>query len=364
MGGRHRIDESALRNASQALEMFREVGDKRLAGLALLAQSEAHRRCWSLEDAKTSAESALLVFKELGDQLNQARALHSLSQSFVARAGFAAGAAKFQEAVELFRESGARRFEAEELQHLADALLLDGRPRAALLAAEQSLAIVKHLGEGKVAEAKAFLKVSESLLALNKGHAALKRAQEGASLGGEAEALALKVIVRCQLQLGKPKEALVAARAAQKVWSVQEALQEVPDQELKVRAFQDEALALARLGDIADAARCLDDAASMADKADLLVVKASIHRGAAEMWLNAGGLKEALAAATAAEEAAERLGDRPGQASDLRDVATAHGIMGNLPQALTAAAESQKLFQEIGDTLGEARALELLANLR
>jgi len=348
----------------QALQMARDASDTKLSGIALLAMSETYLERPALVEAQSAAEAALKVFEELGDRFNRGRALAATGRCYLAGGKTAVGKKAAEAAIEIFREEGARRLEAEEFIYLSEHLLNAGKAKSALGAAEQGLTLLKVLGTAsKVEEMAALIKVSDCLLALNKGKTAILRGREAAKRCKEAgehwaEAMALQIVAAAQLCVGKRKESLRTAQAAKEV------LAEKNHDSLMARAMRDEAAALAVLDDYEDACGRLQDAASLASKAGNLTLQAAILRYLADVHINRGMFKEALSSAREAVEVSERQADKRNMAKGLETVGAAMGVLGNFTQATTSAKECQDLYQDVGDPLGEERALELMAKLR
>jgi len=344
----------------EALHMLRDVGDKKLEGLALLAMSETYMMRPALVEAKSAADAALKVFEELGDSLNKAKALRAGGRCSMASGKVTAGEQAIQAAIATFRQQDARRLEAEEFIALSELLLNVGKAKAASCAAEQGMVLLKVLGASEVEEIAALIKVSDCMLALNKGRSALMRGREAARrcTGKRGEAMALQIVAAAELHLGKRTQSLATAKQGQEVAT------QSGDESLIARAIRDEAAALAVLNDHEEACRRLQEAASLAAKAGNLTLQAAIHRFAADVHINKGNFKEALSSAREAVEASERQGDKRNMARGLETVGTAQGVLVQFPQATTTAQECQELYQEVGDPLGEERALELMAKLR
>eukprot|EP00435_Cladocopium_sp_Y103_P026652 s2928_g6.t1 len=215
---------SAMRQLRQLVPRYRsptEYPQRRLDDcVCILGASPAHN---SESEAKTlhcageSLKAAATCFfdaNELGDSLNKAKALRDGGRCSLASGKVTAGEQAVQAAIEIFREQDAKRLEADEFIALSELLLNVGKAKAALCAAEQGMVLLKVLGASKVEEVAALIKVSDCMLALNKGRAALMRGQEAAKRckGERAEALALQDKPRCAPQLLHKAEAWCAER--------------------------------------------------------------------------------------------------------------------------------------------------------
>ena len=78
--------EEALERALEAVEVFRELGDRRFQGLALLAQAHTHVQRGTkseipeeLERALEVAEEAHELLRTVGDRVGEGKALHTIA---------------------------------------------------------------------------------------------------------------------------------------------------------------------------------------------------------------------------------------------------------------------------------------------
>ena len=90
----------------------------------------------------------------------------------------------------------------------------------------------------------------------------------------------------------------------------------------------------------------------------------AISAGLANLLRNDGPWPSAIAVQTAAVAAAERLGDRAGQARALTELGNLRGLTGDYPGAEASLQAALKLRQQTGDKAGQAHALTELANMR
>ena len=105
---------------------------------------------------------------------------------------------------------------------------------------------------------------------------------------------------------------------------------------------------------------CLDHAAETGQGARVVALTA----GLAALLRIDGPWAEAIARHAAAAHAAERLGDRSGQASALTSLGNGRLPVGDYPGAMRAAEDALGMYRDIGDRLGQANALDTLGNAR
>jgi predicted ATPase/class 3 adenylate cyclase len=114
----------------EALELWREIGDKREIANALYNLSFEHA---VIEDPQRRAaigtalqEEALALYRELGDEPGEANALWGIGNYLYVNAVEDQGVSRFREALEIFRRTGERTMEAWALHMLGSALLRRG----------------------------------------------------------------------------------------------------------------------------------------------------------------------------------------------------------------------------------------------
>jgi tetratricopeptide (TPR) repeat protein len=120
-----------------------------------------------------------------------------------------------------------------------------------------------------------------------------------------------------------------------------------------------QALAWAR-ADRASLLACLDHAATAGQHARVIALTA----GLAELLRRDGPWADAVTRHTAAAQAAQRLGDRPGQAHALNDLGVARWLTGDYPAAAQDLELALGIYRDLGDRLGQAHGLNWLGAVR
>ena len=120
-----------------------------------------------------------------------------------------------------------------------------------------------------------------------------------------------------------------------------------------------QALAWAR-ADRASLLACLDHATRTGQHARVVALTAAL----AEFLRRDGPWADAITRHTAAVQAAQRLGDRLGEANALSDLGIVRRLTGDSPGAARALEQALGIYRDLGDRLGEANALLSLGNVR
>jgi tetratricopeptide (TPR) repeat protein len=124
-------------------------------------------------------------------------------------------------------------------------------------------------------------------------------------------------------------------------------------------ADREQALAWAR-AERASLIACLDHATGTGQDARIIALTA----GLAGLLRHDGPWAEAVTRHTAALRAAQRLADRPGQASALTSLGIVRGRTGNYPAAARDLEEALGISRDLGDRPGQASALTSLGDVR
>jgi tetratricopeptide (TPR) repeat protein/transcriptional regulator with XRE-family HTH domain len=120
-----------------------------------------------------------------------------------------------------------------------------------------------------------------------------------------------------------------------------------------------QALAWAR-ADRASLLACLDHAAATGQHARVIALTAAL----AELLRRDGPWADALTRHAAAVQAAQRAGDRLGQANALNDLGNLRRLTGDYPGAAQAQEQALAICRDLGDRRGQANALNYLGSVR
>ena len=120
-----------------------------------------------------------------------------------------------------------------------------------------------------------------------------------------------------------------------------------------------QALAWAR-AERASLLACLDHAVTAGQHARVIALTA----GLAGLLRRDGPWADAITRHAAAVQAAQRLGDRLGQASALNDLGTVRRLTGDYPAAAQVLEQALGIYRDLGDRLGQASALSDLGGVR
>ena len=120
-----------------------------------------------------------------------------------------------------------------------------------------------------------------------------------------------------------------------------------------------QALAWVR-ADRASLLACLDHAAATGHHTRVIALTAAL----AELLRRDGPLADAIIRHATAAQAAQRAGDRLGQANALSDLGSVRRLAGDYPGATQALEQALAIYRDLGSRLGQATALHHLGNVR
>ena len=138
---------AATAAAGQALELFRDLGDRVGQGDAINSLGHMHRRTGDYPASVTCHQQALDLFRDLNHRRGQAEALFGLSQAYWATVGYPPARACAEQALELFRDLGHRHGQADALNELGFIQQLTGDYPAAATSQQQALELYRDLGD-------------------------------------------------------------------------------------------------------------------------------------------------------------------------------------------------------------------------
>lgn len=100
--------DDALESFQQALEIYREIGDRTGEGKTLGTLGQFYRKLYSYYQALVSFQQALIIFRELGDRTREAATLFVIGEAYYFLEQYPQALESFQEALSTFRETGDR----------------------------------------------------------------------------------------------------------------------------------------------------------------------------------------------------------------------------------------------------------------
>jgi len=366
--------EEAIKAAMQARELFAELKDAKMEGIALLGLVNAritkgtkHDSRQELERAIQAASDALPLFRSIQDTNGEAKALHSLAVTYSYLDAPEETAKYGKQALALWRELGVKKFEGMELRCLGEWQLANEKPDEALKLAEAALKVFEELGNGKGWEAAALSTVVRTHLKLEdieKAHQLVKDAarsfQSRADEAGEVTALSL--MVEIQLAKDDKPEALAAA---ERCLDAIKGLSKRTAADRKFEANMIHTIAQIHLAEEAytraldwckDAVALCKDIGDKQQHALVLHTLSNVNIGLKEF-------REAVKTAAESRDIFRKRGHRRGHAYSCLACCHAYTARGEHNRAISMTKEAQKIFSEEKHLKGEADALAMLAEV-
>ncbi|RMH22869.1 MAG: tetratricopeptide repeat protein, partial [Acidobacteria bacterium] len=378
-GGRHahRGGAEALRLAAarygEAVARWRQLGDRRLAGQALLAVAVLNRRLNEPRQALEGYREALELLRAAGDEAGEAVALNDLGFVHWQLGEHGRARSLLERAIERQRARGDRYGEAVARGNLCLVAHSEGRLRQAADCYRRALELVAGAGELEFEAAvhgslgTAYLNLGESELARDSYLRALDLRRAAGDRGGEARALNnLAVLYR---SLGEVQQAVLYYGQAL------EAFEEQGDLRWQARTLNNLGYAYYSLGELERARALLRQALPLRRRVVDRRGEAATSRNLGLVESGLGHHEVAAAHLRRALELSRARGDRRGTAAALialgrerRRLGATVAAIDDFVQALIAAEESgdrgqrAEALHQIGDArleLGEASAAVL-----
>jgi tetratricopeptide (TPR) repeat protein len=165
----------------QAIDLYREVGDRRNEGSALCNLGIAYAEQSQMETAIGCFEQALAIARELGDRRLEGMTLGNVGTAYGALGEMQKAIGYFNQDLTLARELGNRRDEGIALGNLGNAYSSLGEIQKAIGYYEQRLAIARELGDRR----------GEGIVLGNLGTAYRKLGEPEKAIGYYEQALAI-----------------------------------------------------------------------------------------------------------------------------------------------------------------------------
>lgn len=367
--------EEAILAATRAREIFKDLRDAKMEGVALLAlanahltQSAKHDSRKGFEHAFKAAEDALAVFRQVkNDRNGEGKALHCMAIAFSHMESMEEAVRYGRQALNAWRDLGLKQFEGMELRCLADWLLSDNKPEESLKLGEAALKIFEEVGDSKGWEAAALSSVVRATLKLKNTDQAAALVKDGvrsfASRADEAgEVAAQALAIEVQLAIDDYVEAIVAAeKCLDSVRSISKRTD--TDRKFEASILHNTAQIQVAEEDYAKALESCQSALAIARDLGDKHQEGLILNTACTAQVGLKAFRDAVKAAVASRDIFRKRGHKRGHAYSSLTACHAYAARGETNRAISMAKEASKIFSEEKHRKGEADALAMLAEV-
>lgn len=370
--------ENALALGQQALELCQGLGDKLLEANALLTLSGASlkkgkaardeessaddkRGAKEAADAQAFASQALSIFKDLGDREGEGKALQDAADARALGENYEGALRAANEALTIFQDTKLRKREAQTLHSIALWHLAEEDVDEAIDAADEALLIYGDDQRATPSEAsvmktlaRAFIAKKEPKKALQVAIDELERFEEAGDKIGEASCHEMMMLVYYFMD-----NVLRATSAAKRCC---DALEDGSDRASRGRMLRTLCRLYAEQGQFDKALSYAEDSLEIFEDTEDLKEQALTLQGRADVFLQKQETEKALRCAEEARELYQDERNAKGEAQALLLLSSAQLAAGDFKAAASSAQEAQILSNESHDTQGEADAFHMLAN--
>jgi CHAT domain-containing protein/tetratricopeptide (TPR) repeat protein len=347
--------QEALRSWEQALEIYREIGDRRGEGTALGNLGFAYQSLGDYRQAIDLHEQHLAIAREVGDREGEGRALGNLGFAYQSLGDYRQAIDLHEQALSILREIGDRRGEGTALGNLGSAYQSLGDYRQAIDLHEQHLAIAREVGDregegralGNLGFAYQSLGDYRQAIDLHEQHLAIAR-----EVGDrEGEGRALGNLGFAYFSLGDYQRAIILNKQSLNI------AHEMSNRRGEGFALRDLGNAHNRLGDyrqaIAFHEQSLDIFREIGDRDGEGTVLANLG----DTYRGLGDYQRAIAFHEQSLYIFREIGALGSEGTVLGNLGIAYFSLGDYQQAIKFYEQHLAIAREIGDRSGEGRAL-------
>mmetsp|Transcript_15266 Transcript_15266/g.43648 ORF Transcript_15266/g.43648 Transcript_15266/m.43648 type:complete len:863 (-) Transcript_15266:232-2820(-) len=356
--------EEAIRIATLERDIAKDGQDKRSEACVLLATAEI--RCsmkgrTHLVTALDAATDALALCKEEKDKPMEAYAHITLANIYFLKNKYKDVLDSANAALKIFKDVGDDKGKAKALHAVALSYVMKGDHENMIKYAEEALELYRLLGL-KRAEIYELAVLAQFHLLQNKPNKALRPAHEALTAIREmetpsrsTEAFMQYIVCDSLVLIGRHQPALKEAKKGLQL------MQDSGDQRGIIMGWQLVLYCMFQQGDLEEAANTVEEALKIIDEVgdkrmelNMKFLSASIHRKMGENEKAVREMKDAL-------ELTQELEDAEEEAAVQRMISDIYIAQDSSREALQAAKEAQNLAEDVGDKIGEALALVLTA---
>lgn len=352
----------AYDRASEELARCREYGNKVGEAAMTLSLAELKLETAARKEVTQMAKSGLAIAKQVQDRSLEADAFLVLARSYEMPAKTDHMMRAARAALEAYRQLGDQKGEAQAYHCMASAASLSNNLKEAVRCSEEAVYIAHQLGSISfeaselLFRAELYKMQKEYGLMLQDAEEAVKLFQKIDDLHGESDALRLVI------------KAHSLSRCEEKALEItEEALEQFRDQRYKrgeAIALDQKASILYNLGRVEEALETALDTLELVRALEDASWEAVMLHSVASLYCASKRFEESLKVSQEALWILEELGDRTGQAYvRLNTVLLAQTQLRQHQEALSTASEAMAIFRELKDRKGEATALLLAANV-
>jgi len=361
--------EEALLSATQARDIFKELGDKKMEATAMvtltrinLGIAENLSEASGLESVVAVAGEAQELFQSLGDQKGAASALHWMAMARAKLQDYEGALKNSREARRTWKELGSKTLEAVELYYMGQFHLQNYKPSQALSVAREALSMFRTLPNATSWHALSLSQVVDALLDMQEVKEAHKEAEDGLQqikklADKHAEAVVMQALINTNLAKDDAEKALRAAEAALTLYR---SVQEPRSVTYIMRLIAD---INSRLKEFDKAQKFIEDAIQLSSDAGEKLDTAIGYQSFARLRLAKQERYQAMKESRKAAEIFEDLGDRKMEMSNCLEMAIIHAHSKELRHAMLRTKEAQVFFQKEESKKGEAACYDVLEEL-
>eukprot|EP00440_Ansanella_granifera_P022091 gb/GFBE01023993.1/.p1 GENE.gb/GFBE01023993.1/~~gb/GFBE01023993.1/.p1 ORF type:complete len:818 (+),score=261.25 gb/GFBE01023993.1/:1-2454(+) len=368
--GRKNRSES-LEVAAQALQIFRDIEDRKSEAATLLVMATAHYKFFMYDDMLQEAQEALEILEELGDMFYKGKALNMVGLALSSFRRIEPAMEKGKAAMAIWRELGLKRQEGIQSHIMAGWLLGAREPKKALALCEQTMELFRAIGPAGLPggvkyrrEALSAHMIVALMMELKQFKNALKFAKSAYDRFVEVDSkfgmgMMKDCMSRVYIALDKPDKAIEAVDEAREI------AEGLGDKKWSAKLLFGVAQAHMKSKATDEAIETLDKSINLAQAAgDSQEATRLQHNLIDALLFRQRNPKAALRVAREARSAAQRNNDKRAEAMAILREAMVESALGKREDAIQLAKQAQEFFQEGYWPRGEAQCLQFISEVR
>ncbi|MCT7983341.1 tetratricopeptide repeat protein [Laspinema sp. A4] len=350
----------AIYSNKQALEIFRQIGDRRGEAISLNNLGNAYHSLRRYTKAITFHEQSLEIQRQIGHRGGEATSLNNLGSAYHSLGLYTEAITFHEQSLKIYRQIGDRQGEASSLGNLGNTYHSLGGYTEAISFYEQSLEIFRQIGDIQ-GEASSLGNLGNTYHSLGGYTEAIGFYEQSLEIDRQigdiqGEASSLNNLGSVYHSLGRYTEAIGFYEQSLKIY------RQIGDR-------RGEAIALNNLGSTDYSLGRYTEAISFHEQSLKIYRQIGDRRGEATSlnglgtpYNSLGRYTETLGFYEQSLKIYRQIGDRRGEATSLNGLGSTYHSLGRYTEAISFHEQSLKIYLQIGDRQGEANSLNCLGS--
>ncbi|MBD2069533.1 tetratricopeptide repeat protein [Leptolyngbya sp. FACHB-671] len=353
--------QAALQSWQQALEIYREIGDRTGEGIILNNIGGVYANQGQYPQALEFYQQALSIAQAVGDRAGEGTTLNGIGRVYLDQGQYPQALEFYQQALSIARAIGDRAGEGTTLNGIGGVYLYQGQYPQALESFQQALSIARAIGD-PAGEGATLNNIGRVYLYQGQYPQALESLQQALSIaraiGDRAgEGTTLNGIGRVYLYQGQYPQALESFQQALSI------AREVDNRAGEGNILDNMGKVYFYQGQYPQALESFQQALSIARAIGDWAGEGTTLNNIGNVYLYQGQYPQALGFYQQALSIAREVGNRAEEGTTLNNIGEVYRNLGQYPQALESLQQALFIVREVGDRAGEGTTFSNIGNV-